>query len=138
MTIGACMLVAGLAMTAATFVPTPWLKIVLLSLGFTLPSLTFIIGPAIVGEIAPAVQRGTGLLVIYSIMTLSALVSPAATGWIIEHAGVVPLVGYTQALWLTGGILVFGALWAMLGLDPERSRARFSLATVKTSSQQHA
>jgi MFS family permease len=133
MTLAACMLVAGLAMTAATFIVVPWLKILLLSLGFTLPSLTFIIGPAIVGEIAPAGQRGMALLVIYSIMTLSALVSPAVTGWVIEHAGAVPLVGYTQALWLTSGILVFGALWAMLGLNPERTRARFSLAAVKAS-----
>jgi MFS family permease len=125
-TLGSCVLVAGLAMTAATFVAEPWLKILFLSLGFTLPSLTFIIGPAIVGEIAPAAQRGTALLVIYSIMTISALISPAVTGWVIQHAGNVPLVGYRQALWLTSGILVFGALWAMFGLNPERTRARFS------------
>jgi MFS family permease len=136
MTLGTCMLVAGLAMTAATFVAVPSLKILLLSLGFTLPSLTFIIGPAIVGEIAPAAQRGTALLVIYSIMTISALVSPAVTGWVIERAGAVPLIGYTQALWLTAGILVFGALWAMLGLNPERTRARFSLAADKTNGSQ--
>jgi MFS family permease len=124
-TLGSCMLAAGVAMAAAPSVAVPWLKILLLSLGFTLPSLTFIIGPAIVGEIAPAAQRGTALLVIYSIITLSALASPAVTGWIIEQAGAAPLAGYTQALWLTGAILVLGAVWALLGLNPERTRRRF-------------
>lgn len=133
MTLGACMLVAGIAMAAAPSVDVVWLKILLLSLGFTLPSLTFIIGPAIVGEIAPAAQRGTALLVTYSVMTLSALVSPATTGWIIERAGAVPLVGYTRALWLTGAILVVGALWAILGLNPERTRARFAPAAVRSN-----
>jgi MFS family permease len=130
--LGACVIVAGIAMTAATFVAEPPIRILLLSLGFTLPSLTFIIGPAIVGEIAPAAQRGTALLVIYSVMTVSALFSPAVTGWVIEQAGIAPLVGYTHALWLTSAILAFGGIWAIAALDPERTRARFALAAKET------
>jgi MFS family permease len=134
--LGACAIAAGLALTAATFVDVAPLKILLLSLGFTLPSLTFIIGPAIVGEIAPAQQRGNALLVIYSMMTVSALASPAVTGWVVQQAGSAPLVGYTHALWLTGAILVFGGLWAIATLDPERTRARFAAAAETNSTQQ--
>ncbi|MDE2363175.1 MAG: MFS transporter [Hyphomicrobiales bacterium] len=126
MVLAACVIVAGAALAAATFVTSPTPKIVLLSLGFTLPTLAFIIGPTIVGETAPAAQRGTALLVTYSVITISALISPVLTGWVVEQAGATPLVGYTHALWLTSAILIFGGLWALVGLDPERTRARFA------------
>jgi MFS family permease len=123
-----CVLFAGVALAAATMIDLTWLKILLLSLGFTLPSLTFIIGPAIVGEIAPAAQRGTALLITYSVVTISALLSPAVTGWVVQQAGAAPLDGYNHALWLTSAILVFGGICALIGLNPERTRSRFSAA----------
>ena len=100
----------------------------LLAAGFTLPSLCFVIGPTIVGEVAPAAQRGTALLVVYSLMTVTGLLSPIVTGWIVQAAGATPLVGYSNALLLTGAILAVGGLWAILGINPQRSRARFAAA----------
>lgn len=129
--LGACVLIAGLSMAAGTFVDTAMPKIILLSFGFTLPSLAFIIGPAIVGEVAPARQRGVALLVTYSVITVSALISPAVTGWVVERAGLVPLVGYTHVLWLTSAVLMFGGLWALLRLNPEHTKARFSQIKTK-------
>jgi MFS family permease len=124
--LGVCVVLAGLAMTAATFVQIPTIKLLLLSAGFTLPTLTFIIGPAIVGEIAPTAQRGTALLITYSVITVSGLLSPVVTGWVVQQAGAAPLDGYTHALWLTGAIVILGGLWAARGLDPEAARARFA------------
>lgn len=124
--LGLCVVVAGLTMTVATFVQAPALKLLLLSAGFTLPTLSFIIGPAIVGEIAPTAQRGTALLITYSVITVSGLLSPIVTGWVVQQAGASPLDGYTHALWLTGAIVTIGGLWAACGLDPEGTRARFA------------
>lgn len=123
---GACVLGAGVALALATLADQPTLKVLLLAAAFTLPQLSFVIGPAIVGEIAPAAQRGTALLVTYSVITVTGLLSPIVTGWVVEAAGAAPLAGYTHALWLTAAVLGLGGLWGVLGLNPEASRERFA------------
>jgi MFS family permease len=123
---GGCVTVAGAAMALAPDIGNSTAQVVLLALGFALPSLCFVIGPAIVGEVAPPRQRGIALLVTYSLMTVTGLLSPIVTGNIVQAAGTTPLVGYTQALLLTGAILVFGGVVAMLGMNPEASRASFA------------
>ena len=125
---GICVLIAGLGMALAPGIGSPVAQVFLLAAGFTLPSLCFVIGPTIVGEVAPAAQRGTALLVVYSLMTVTGLLSPIVTGWIVQAAGATPLVGYSNALLLTGAILAVGGLWAILGINPQRSRARFAAA----------
>lgn len=124
--VGACVLAAGAALALATAVEQPTAKVLLLTAAFTLPQLAFVIGPAIVGEVAPASQRGTALLVTYSVITVTGLLSPIVTGWVVQAAGASPLVGYTHALWLTAAILALGGLWGLAWLNPEASRERFA------------
>lgn len=119
-------LVAGAALMLATVVEQPTVKVLLLAAAFTLPQIAFVIGPAIVGEVAPAAQRGTALLVTYSVITVTGLLAPIVTGWLVEAAGAAPLAGYTHALWLTAAILALGGLWGIAGLNPEATRARFA------------
>jgi hypothetical protein len=45
---------------------------------------------------------------------------------VVQAAGATPLVGYSNALMLTGAILVLGGLWSVLGINPEATRARFA------------
>ncbi len=123
---GGSVAVGGVAMALAPDIGSSTTQVLLLALGFTLPSLCFVIGPAVVGEVSPPRQRGIALLVTYSLMTVTGLLSPIITGKIVQAAGAAPLVGYTQALLLTGGILVFGGAVAMLGINPEATRARFA------------
>ena len=78
------------------------------------------------GEVAPPRQRGVALLVTYTLMTVTGLLSPIVTGNIVQAAGATPLVGYTNALLLTGAILVLGGVVAAVGINPEASRARFA------------
>jgi MFS family permease len=113
-------------MAAAPGIGSPTLQVILLAAGFTLPSLCFVIGPTIVSEVAPAQQRGNALLITYSLMTVTGLLSPIVTGWVVQAAGATPLVGYTNALLLTGAILVAGGIWSVLGINPEATRARFA------------
>ncbi len=127
--LGACPLVAGIALALATLVDNPTGKVALLTVAFTLPQLAFVIGPAIVGEVAPMVQRGNALLVTYSVITVTGLLAPIVTGRVVQAAGASPLLGYTHALWLAAAVLTLGGLWGLAWLNPEASRARFSRAT---------
>jgi MFS family permease len=120
---GAAVLAAAAALAAAPIVEQGGMKVLLLAAGFTLPQLSFVLGPAILGEITPTAQRGTALLVAYSVITLAGLASPIVTGWILRAAGG-NVSGYVHAFWLTSAVLAMGGIWGLVALDPERSRAR--------------
>ena len=47
-------------------------------------------------------------------------------GNIVQAAGATPLVGYSNAILLTGAILAVGGILAIIGINPEASRARFA------------
>jgi hypothetical protein len=123
---GASVLGGGCTMLAATMVEQPAPKVLLLILSFCLPQVSFAIGPAIVGEIAPAPQRGVALLVTYSVCTVTGLLSPLVIGWAVEAAGSEVLAGYNHALWLTAALLAFGGVYGMIWINPEAARARFA------------
>jgi MFS family permease len=124
---GTCVLAGGAALLAATMVGDNVLHIVLLAAGFVLPQMTFVLGPAIVGEIAPSAQRGPAILVTYSVITFAGFLSPAVTGRLIDaagrdHAG----AGYAQAFLMTAVILIAGGIAGLALLDPERTLRRFA------------
>ena len=126
---GGCIFIAGVALALAPLLESHVLKVVLLTAGFTLPQMSFVLGPAIVGEIAPPSQRGVALLVTYSVITITGLLAPIVTGRIVAAAGESAITGYTHALWLAAAILIVGGLWGLALLNPEASRARFAKAT---------
>jgi hypothetical protein len=73
-----------------------YFKVALLSLGFLLPTTTFILGPAMVSEVAPTRQRGTALLVTYSVITVAGFISPAVMGLALQSAGQDLVAGYSM------------------------------------------
>lgn len=120
---GAVVVAAAVALVTAGAVEQPGVKVLLLAAAFTLPQMSFVLGPAMLSEIAPTAQRGTALLVTYSVITLAGLASPIVTGWIVEAASG-GVVGYVHAFWLTAAVLGVGGVWGLVALDPERSRVR--------------
>ncbi len=129
---------AGLALLAAgcalllTLVTTGPLQLVCIAISFAAPSLTTIFGPVALGAVAPAVQRGRLIVVIYSGNAASALVSNALTGWIVGEAGPNVTLGYAHAMTFTAGILIVGAISAFALIFPERTIARFSRIATMT------
>jgi hypothetical protein len=123
---------AGLALLAAgcalllTLVTTGPLQLICIAIAFAAPSLTTIFGPVALGAVAPAVQRGKLIVVIYSGNAASALVSNALTGWIVGEAGSDVALGYAHAMTFTAGILIVGAVAAFALIFPERTMARFA------------
>lgn len=120
---GAVVVAAAAALVTASAVEQPSVKILLLAVAFTLPQMSFVLGPAMLSEIASTSQRGTALLVTYSVITLAGLASPIVTGWVVEAAGV-SVTGYVHAFWLTAAVLAVGGIWGLVALNPERSRMR--------------
>lgn len=123
---GWCVIAGGAALLAAAYVGNDLLRIVLLAAGFMLPQMTFVLGPAIVGEVAPPAQRGPAILITYSVITFAGFLSPAVTGRLVEAAGRDHAVtGYAQAFAVSALILIAGGLAGLVLLRPERTLQRF-------------
>ncbi|MDQ0455683.1 MFS transporter [Rhizobium paknamense] len=123
---GWALLVAGVALIASVYVSGP-LQLASVAIAFAAPSLTTIYGPITLGAIAPAVQRGRLIVVIYSANAASALVSNAITGSIVQAAG--PdhaATGYANAMLFTAAILIIGAISAFALIFPDRTIQRFA------------
>lgn len=121
-----CVIVGGAFLMIAMAIDLGALpKIVLLALGFLLPSITFVLGPAMVSEIAPTSQRGTALLVTYSVITVAGFISPVVMGYALQAAGPQTLAaGYTNAFLITAFVLMGSGLVGLLLLNPDSSRRR--------------
>ncbi len=76
---GYALLVSGLALIASVHVEG-MLQLALIAIAFAAPSLTTIYGPITLGAVAPAVQRGKLIVVIYSANAVSALASTPSPG----------------------------------------------------------
>lgn len=126
---GYALLVSGLALIGSVYVTGP-LQLALVAIAFAAPSLTTIYGPITLGAVAPAVQRGRLIVVIYSANAVSALASNAVTGTIVQQAGPEHLTqGYANAMLFTAGILIIGAASAFALIFPERTIERFGRIT---------
>jgi MFS family permease len=125
-----CLVLAGCCFALAMSIEgAGFLKIALLALGFHLPTITFVLGPAMVSEIAPTAQRGTALLVTYSVITVAGFISPAVVGYVLKAAGPQAVtLGYTQAFLVSAAVLVVTGLAGFLFLHPDASRRRLEAA----------
>jgi ACS family D-galactonate transporter-like MFS transporter len=84
-----------------------------------------VLGPAMVSEVAPTAQRGTALLVTYSVITVAGFISPAVVGFVLKAAGPQAVgPGYTQAFLVSAAVLVVSGLAGFVFLHPDASRRR--------------
>lgn len=119
-----CVMVCGISMACLPWVAMGALKIFLLGLSFSIGSVIFTLGSTLIGEIAPASQRGAMLGIANSIHTLAGLCAPVAMGLVVD-INADPAAGFRTG-YLYAGILVaaLGAAAALL-IDPEHDLARF-------------
>jgi ACS family D-galactonate transporter-like MFS transporter len=119
-----CVIIAGLSMACFPFVGMGPLKILLVGLACSIGSIIFTLGPALMGEISPASQRGAMLGVSNSIHTLAGVCAPLVMGRIVD-INANPIGGFRTG-YLYAGILVatLGAVAAVL-IDPEYDLRRF-------------
>jgi MFS transporter, ACS family, D-galactonate transporter len=121
-----CVIIAGLSTACFPFVGMGPLKILLVGLACSIGSVIFTLGPALMGEISPASQRGAMLGVSNSIHTLAGVCAPLVMGRIVD-INANPIGGFRTG-YLYVGVLVaaLGAVAAVL-IDPEYDLRRFRI-----------
>jgi MFS family permease len=119
-----CVVLSGASMICMALLPLGILKVLLIGLCFSCGSVIFTLGPALIGEITPPVQRGAMLGIANSVHTLAGLCAPIVMGGLVD-VGTDPAGGFRT------GFLVAGAMVAALGavaaglIDPAADAKRF-------------
>lgn len=114
---GGFVAVGGAALILLPVAPAAW-KLPLLVTGLALPSIIYIMGPAIAGEICPAGQRGFLLATGSAITTSAGLVAPVLMGHLVDHAADVGR-GYEYGFFVNGLFALAGGLIFILFVAPE-------------------
>jgi ACS family D-galactonate transporter-like MFS transporter len=116
----------GLATVAMTYVPPGALQLLLMSIGFGLPTLAWTLSPAIIGEVTPLPQRGAMLgLYVALANTFAGSLAPYFMGVLVEK-GATQAQGYATGFVLLGAIQAIFAAAAWLMIRPDLSRAKFA------------
>ena len=88
-----------------------------------LPSAIYVISNAVVGEIAPAAQRGALLAIGTAVASSGGLLAPYIMGSVIESA-TTPLDGFNTGFFMCGVIMLVGGAMAVALVNPEREAKR--------------
>jgi MFS family permease len=122
---GTSVVLGGVAMAIMPFVAAIPAKIALTTLGVAVPSVIYVIGPAVISEIAPVAQRGALLAIGTAISTSAGLVAPYVMGSVVETAPT-PLEGFNTGFMICGVIMVIGGLIGTALMRPERETTRWA------------
>src|SRR6516162_2644436 len=122
---GACVALGGAGLAIMPYVPGVAAKIALTTIGVALPSVIYVIGNAVVSEIAPVAQRGALLAIGTAISTSAGLLAPYVMGSVIETA-VTPLDGFNTGFMICGVIMLLGGVIGMSLMRPERETIRWA------------
>ena len=122
---GACVALGGAALAIMPYVPGVAAKIALTTIGVALPSVIYVIGNAVVSEIAPVAQRGAMLAIGTAVSTSAGLLAPYVMGSVVESAAT-PLDGFNTGFMICGVIMLVGGVVGMALMRPERETMRWA------------
>jgi MFS transporter, ACS family, D-galactonate transporter len=124
----------GAATVVMTFLEPGPLQLLFLALGFGLPTLVWTLGPAIIGEVTPVVQRGAMLGLFATIAnTAAGSLAPYFMGLMVE-AGATAAQGYARGFLLLGSLQLVLAFVALLLIRPQTTLAAFTAYVRATAS----
>jgi ACS family D-galactonate transporter-like MFS transporter len=121
---GASVALGGVALLVMPSMPTDALKIAMTIIATALPSIIYVIVPAVIGEITPAAQRGALLAIGTAVGTSAGLLAPYIMGSIVEKAAT-PLDGFNTGYIICGAIMLIGGIIGMALMRPEQEALRF-------------
>ena len=121
---GGAICLGGLALLAAPYAPNVTVTIALIVAGTTLPSVVYVLSPAILSEITPASQRGAVLAINSAVGTSAGIIAPYLMGSVIEGAASAAQ-GYSNGFTVCGVVTLAGGLIGLLFLRPARERSGF-------------
>ena len=122
---GVCVALGGAALAIMPWVPGISAKIALTTIGVALPSVIYVIGNAVVSEIAPVAQRGALLAIGTAVSTSAGLLAPYVMGSVVETAAT-PLDGFNKGFVICGVIMLVGGIIGTALMRPERETMRWA------------
>ena len=114
--------VGALALIVAPYASNVALKIGLIVAGTSLPSVVYVLSPAILSEIVPDAQRGAVLAINSAVGTSAGIFAPYLMGSIVGSAASASQ-GYSNGFVICGLVTLTGGLIGLAFLRPERERA---------------
>jgi MFS transporter, ACS family, D-galactonate transporter len=131
---GGCVAIGGIALLLMPHLPGAAPKVAMTILATAVPSIIYVVGPAVVSEITPVVQRGALLAIGNAVATSAGLLAPYVMGSVIEQART-PLAGFDTGFVICGTIMLVGGIVGMALMRPEREASLLvdgqRLATVR-------
>jgi MFS family permease len=125
---GVCVSLGGLALLIEPHLPSVTLKIAMIVAGVVLPSVVYVLSPAILAEFVPQGQRGAMLGINSAVGTAAGIIAPFVMGSVIERAATAA-EGYSFGFTICGVVTLAGGLIGVLFLRPETERARLARRT---------
>jgi len=123
----ACVAAGGVATIVMSHLEPGIAQMMLLVLGFGLPSVIFSLVPAMIGEIVPSAQRGALLGINTAVITTAGLIAPFVMGKLIETAASADAGYQTGMLW-AGLLSIGGGLAGLLLLHPDADAQKLGAA----------
>jgi len=124
---GGCVAVGGVALLLTPLAPAAWMKVALIALGMSVPSVIYVMGHPIVSEFTPLPQRSAMLGINNGIATLAGALAPYSMGSVVQNAAT-PAEGYGYGFLICGVVTLAGGLIGMAFLRPADEIRRFMQA----------
>lgn len=121
---GAFVIAGGIALVVMPYASIVWLKVLLVVLGISLPSVIYVVGPAMIGEMVPVGQRGAMLAIYNATVTLAGLIAPYAMGSAVQNAASAS-AGYVHGFFVCGVLTLAGGVIGMAFMRPADEIRRF-------------
>jgi MFS transporter, ACS family, D-galactonate transporter len=122
---GGAVALGGLCLASMPLQEFGVIKLAILVVGMSIPSVIYVMGHAIVSEITPVGQRAALLCISNAVATSAGLLAPWLMGHAIEQ-GATPGAGYDHGFLLAGLVTLTGGVIGMIFLRPQAELQRFA------------
>jgi len=105
--------------------PDTGLKIAMVVIGISVPSVIYVMGHAIASEFTPLPQRGAVLAINNAVLTSAGVIAPYVMGSVVQNAANAA-DGYTLGFVICGAVSLAGGIIGMIFLRPANEIERFA------------
>lgn len=123
---GGAVAFGGLCLMLFPYLPGDSLKIAMIIAGISVPSVFYVVGPAIVSELTPVQQRGAMLAINNAVASSAGLFGPYIMGDVVQSAGASAADGYHKGFLICGLVALISGLIGVMFLRPEHEAKRFA------------
>lgn len=121
----ACVAIGGVLFVALLVLPLArGEKVALIALASALPTVIFVLGSAILGEIVPDAQRSALIAISTAVATSAGMIAPVVMGRLLQAQVHVHAQSFERGFAIGGVVMLIGATISFLGQHPARSLRR--------------